>query len=453
VAATDRKRRRVPCCLFWAAGLAGLPLSHWLLFARIDPFYSVIYPFLWWPFIFSVDLLVYLLRRNSLLHDRPWEFLLLTLWSTPVWLIFEALNLRLHNWHYVQVPLHPDAGNVFLIFAFATVLPGVFEVAELVIGLIEKGARTGRIAGRPFHVTQANLAIQMILGALMLILALAWPERFFCLVWGFAFLILDPVCYVRKGRSLLGQLAAGDNTRLVALLISGAVCGGLWEAWNISARSKWIYTVPFFDELKIGEMPVLGFLGFPPFVLECYAIVNLIGLFRGGRSWELGAAENAERKGMAPRLALWAWCAVVSFSLLTALGIFRVTVSSYSIPLDAWFAGSLGEKGAAALRREKAIYSHQFLRLKTRPEEIDPALYEKMRSLCALAEVAGMGLAHAEILLAAGIETPEELARGDPELIAMQVRRLSQLALRPRTAQVRVWIREAKEQLRTRQGP
>ena len=137
---------------------------------------------------------------------------------------------------------------------------------------------------------------KLALGAAMLALTLIFPKLCFCLIWGCAYFLTDPFCYWARrgekshvGRSLLGQLAAGDNTRLVAVLVAGFICGGLWEAWNLGARTKWIYSVPFFDELKLGEMPVLGFLGFPPFALECYTMVNLLSLFRDGRNWELSA--------------------------------------------------------------------------------------------------------------------------------------------------------------------
>src|SRR6185436_19211431 len=106
-------------------------------------------------------------------------------------------------------------------------------------------------------------------------------------------------------------LAAGDCTRLVALLVAGLFCGGLWEGWNFAARTKWIYSVPFFDELKLGEMPMLGFLGFPPFALECYALVNFLSLLRGGRHWELTASENRERRGLP------AWGVATSALLVT----------------------------------------------------------------------------------------------------------------------------------------
>ncbi len=50
------------------------------------------------------------------------------------------------------------------------------------------------------------------------------------------------------------------------------ICGGLWEFWNFWARAKWIYTVPILGDIKIFEMPVLGYFGFPPFALECFAM-------------------------------------------------------------------------------------------------------------------------------------------------------------------------------------
>src|SRR6185369_5376332 len=293
--------------LAWAAGILGLPLSHYWLVAKVEPFYSSIYCFLRWSYIFAADFVVCRLRGTSLLRDRPKEFLFLSAWSVPVWMLFEAVNLRIQNWYYVMAPWSLSWGTVFLFLAFGTVLPGIFETMELLVALIEKRSTGGRIVSRPFTVSAWNVCIQLGIGAAMLVLLLAFPEVFYCLAWGFAFFLTEPICYWRRrsepnqiGRSLLGQLATGDCTRLVALLVAGFICGGLWAAWNFTARTKWIYSVPFFDKLKLGEMPVLGFFGFPPFALECYALVNLLGLLRGGRHWELSPAENRERRGWPP---------------------------------------------------------------------------------------------------------------------------------------------------------
>src|ERR1017187_5783326 len=243
--------------LAWVAGFIGLPLSHYWLMAQIEPFYSSIYCFLWWSYILAVDFAVYRLRGHSLLRDQPRELLFLAAWSVPVWLVFEMANLRLQNWYYVMSPYGFSWGTAYLVLAFATVLPGIFETTSLVLGLMEKFVPGGNIRGRPFAVSRLNLGLQLALGGAMLALMLAFPRNCFCRGWGFAYLLTDPVCYwLRRaeknhaGRSLLGQLAAGDNTRLVALLAAGFICGGLWEAWNFTARTKWIYSVPFFDELK-----------------------------------------------------------------------------------------------------------------------------------------------------------------------------------------------------------
>ncbi|MBN1866320.1 DUF4332 domain-containing protein [Candidatus Sumerlaeota bacterium] len=440
-------RMRV-CHFLWFLGLAGVPASHWLLLAKIEPFYTPIYAFLWWSFIFATDFVVYLVRGRSMLHDRPREFLLLSLWSTPVWLLFEAINLRLMNWYYVQVPAQFGVQAFFLAFSFATVLPGVFEVAELVVGAIERLTPNRRIEGRPFRVTRWHIGVQIAVGAAMLVLTLAWPERFFCLAWGFAFLIFDPICYARRGRSLLGQLASGDNTRLVALLVSGFVCGGLWEAWNIGARTKWIYTVPFFDQIKLGEMPALGFLGFPPFVLECYAIVNFINLFRGGRSWELDSGENRARAGMKPFHAIVAWLVVGCLVLPTAVGMLTRTVSSISLPLDKYFAPGIGPRAARAIRESGARHTHEFLALEAPPEGISPQDYRALKEISALAEFKGMGVDYAMVLWERGIVSVERIAAQDPEQLTTMIRRRTGWTDSPTEERVKVWIVEARRQVR-----
>jgi hypothetical protein len=64
----------------------------------------------------------------------------------------------------------------------------------------------------------------------------------------------------------------GRHDRLVNLSLAGLICGFVWESWNYWARSKWIYTVPILPDLKIFEMPVPGYLGFPAFAFECFTM-------------------------------------------------------------------------------------------------------------------------------------------------------------------------------------
>jgi hypothetical protein len=434
----------------WMAGLVGLPLSHYWLVAQIEPFYSSIYCFLWWSYIFAADFAVYRLRGHSLLRDQPGEFCFLAVWSVPVWLVFELANLRLQNWYYVMSPYGFSWATFYLVLAFATVLPGIFETASLVLALLQKFLPGGTIRGRPFAVNRLNIGLQLALGVAMLALMLLFPRNCFCLVWGFAYFLTGPVCYwVRRaeknhaGRSLLGQLAAGDNTRLVALLAAGFICGGLWEAWNLGARTKWIYSVPFFDELKLGEMPVLGFLGFPPFVLECYAMVNFLSLFRDGRNWELSAPENRARRGT-PAWGVALGAVLLPLGILCASAAITsrgTTVASYATPLDWCFSQELGQQGVKALQERRALQGNQFLKLKERPPEIDAALFARMRRVAVLGEMKGMGLENALALEKLGIKGTEDLAQQNPEELILQLRALDQNV---RLEEVKIWIREAK---------
>jgi hypothetical protein len=73
------------------------------------------------------------------------------------------------------------------------------------------------------------------------------------------------------------------------LLAAGLFCGLLWETWNIQAfwhnGLTWdyhlndVYLLPNFspdDPWRIGRMPILGFLGYPPFIWECYLLWELV---------------------------------------------------------------------------------------------------------------------------------------------------------------------------------
>ena len=91
-------------------------------------------------------------------------------------------------------------------------------------------------------------------------------------VWlGFIFL-LDPINERLGGDSLSRDVREGRIDRLVNFALSGLLCGVLWEFWNYWARAKWHYTVPIMEDVKIFEIPLPGYLGFPPFAIECFTM-------------------------------------------------------------------------------------------------------------------------------------------------------------------------------------
>ena len=263
-------------------GLGGLLAAESLLLLRIEFVGQWFFVLAWWPYILVVDGLVYRRKATSLLADHPREFLLLLPWSICFWLTFELFNVRLGNWYYIAVPESLPLRWSGYAVSFATVLPGLFETTQLLEAYgVFRSAPSPRISPStgwfgPF----------VAIGFLLSILPLLWPQYFFPLVWGCFTFLLEPLNYRLGGRSLMRQWQEGSLRTFYLLLGAGAVCGLLWEFWNFWAVTKWIYTVPYVGFLKIFEMPLFGFFGFPPFAVECYVIMNTVSLFRGNRSWQ-----------------------------------------------------------------------------------------------------------------------------------------------------------------------
>lgn len=258
---------------FWI-GILGLVVFQTALFLRVPGVTTFFYSLIWWSYIIMIDGLVYRLRGNSLMINRTKEFFSLIPWSVVIWLIFEGFNLVLKNWYYIGVPKPIWIRWPGYVVAFGTVLPAILETSDLLAALgffTEKRLKPVRIQGawfRPLIIT----------GTLCLVLPLSLPLFCFPLVWlGFIFL-LEPFNY-RTGRaSLLKDLEEGKIGTLIQFLFSGLICGLLWEFWNFWAESKWVYSVPWVGSVKLFEMPVLGFFGFPPFALECFVLVHFLGL-------------------------------------------------------------------------------------------------------------------------------------------------------------------------------
>ena len=143
----------------------------------------------------------------------------------------------------------------------------------------------GRLPTTDYRLTTTDY-VSVAVGAAMLAWPLVWPSPYLAapVFLGFIFL-LDPLNARAGDESLFRDLRDGHHERLINLLIAGFICGGLWEFWNFWARAKWIYTVPIFGDIKVFEMPVLGYFGFPPFALECLAMYVFIRrlLWRGAR--------------------------------------------------------------------------------------------------------------------------------------------------------------------------
>lgn len=254
--------------------LAVLVVANVLLVINLNGGNHGLYLLVWWPYILTVDGFVYRRKGSSLLTRRRVEFLRLLPLSLFFWLVFELFNVVLNNWHYIMVPENLVFRWVAYATCFATVLPAILETKDLLKAYdLFKKSRVPAIS--PSHSWYLPFFIT---GLVFLILPLIWPEYCFPLIWGCFIFLLEPLNHRYGARSLMREWEQGRMRTFFRLLLAGAICGLLWEFWNFWAITKWIYTVPYVDWLKVFEMPVLGFLGFPPFAVECYVMMSTVSL-------------------------------------------------------------------------------------------------------------------------------------------------------------------------------
>jgi hypothetical protein len=255
-------------------GLLVMAVSEAGALARIEPFYSWHTPIAWTGYILFVDGIVWQRRGNSWLSHSRAELLFLAFASVPLWLVFEFYNkYSLHNWHYLGLPEWLPLRYFGYAWSFATIWPAMFETSELVSSLRDRRAPEGRaaspVAQRPGILGWMSVAA----GGVMLVGPILYPSPYLAapVFLGFAFL-LDPLNARAGAESILGDARQGRYGRLLNLIIAGLVCGVLWELWNYWAGAKWVYTVPILPNLRIFEMPILGYFGFPAFAVECFTM-------------------------------------------------------------------------------------------------------------------------------------------------------------------------------------
>jgi hypothetical protein len=245
-------------------------------------------PIVWTGYVLFMDALVARLTGASYLTTRRGELVLVALASIACWWLFEwynaprfwrggADNVGLW-WRYHGLEPNPFLRRLGYDWAFATIFPGLFLTAAALRASVFARARA-----RPWRPSPAALTAAQLAGLACVVLPLVVVSPWLApLVWAGWVLLLEPANF-RGGRpSWLADLAGGDAGRLLSLLAAGAIFGVLWEFWNFWAATKWTYTVPYLGDVKVFEMPVLGYLGFPPFALECYAMYHWL------RGWLTG---------------------------------------------------------------------------------------------------------------------------------------------------------------------
>src|SRR5688572_18455001 len=130
---------------------------------------------LWLGYILVVDALVLTRSGTSLFTRSRRDFVLLFVLSAPAWWLFEIINQRTHNWEYLGREHFTDLEYFLLCsISFSTVMPAVFETAELVYTFrwttrLASGPPTGRSSRTPL--------ILFVAGALSLAAVWIWPRH------------------------------------------------------------------------------------------------------------------------------------------------------------------------------------------------------------------------------------------------------------------------------------
>ncbi|MGH7550723.1 MAG: DUF4332 domain-containing protein [Gemmatimonadota bacterium] len=401
------------------------------MLAGVEPFATWYYPFAWYSTLLVVDAAVARRGGRFFFLDRPAFLVSLLAWSVPFWLLFELVNFRVQNWYYVFVPDGAIARWMGIALSYATVLPAILGAERLLA--VHGIARGSRID--PLRLTPRLLCAIQATGVAGALLALAWPRFFFPLVWGSFTLIVDPWVYRRAPeRSLLGDLERGRPGRILRLLLGGLAIGFVWELYNLEARGKWIYTVPGLEDLKLFEMPLLGFLGFPVFALDGFAAWQALVL----------AGVAVPKKGRmrpAPAISRAAvFGAAIAFSALVVGAMGRATVSSTTPRL----AGIAGVPAEALESTDWDIY--RLARASPRPVADAGGATSETASrwieTARLAVLRGIGTENAERLRLAGVASVSDLAAADPAELS---RRLEREGDPVPPARVRVWVDAAKD--------
>lgn len=196
--------------------------------------------------------------------------------SALFWWCFEYLNRFAQNWYYVGQELFtPLSYTVHATAAYSTVLPAVMSTFDLLQSY--RRLRSPRFQ-RPFVLSNRKTWAGIVLAFASCGLAgiAAWPDYCYPLPWVSPLFTLVPLQVLLGQENLLAKLERGQWYVVTLAALAGLLCGFFWEMWNHYSYSKWAYSIPYVERFQIFEMPVLGYLGYLPFGVECFVIGDLV---------------------------------------------------------------------------------------------------------------------------------------------------------------------------------
>ncbi len=378
--------------------------GYYALIKKVEPLQYFFYLIAWWSYIVIIEAFFAIKTKDFAVLNRRLPFIVII--SSGFWCVFELINLRLQNWFYINLSANIIERWAGYLLAYGTVLPAVYGTKELIRSFL------GEIRHSPLFLRDCP-RYGLVTGTVTFLLTLAFPLYFFPFAWIAPALVLDSYNYRKGNPSFMRDLECGMSGNLVAALLSGLMCGLLWELWNFWSVSKWVYTVPFFEKVKLFEMPFAGYLGFPAFAVTVIPFTNLLETAKFNRPKALLA--------IAVALGL-SFC---SFALID-----RYTVFSHTSPVRALSSFipqmQINSLEANGVQRSYGIDMN--------------SLNTEQREILVLIHLKGLGYKNFLRLEAHGIRSVEKLARCDEKT-------LSRILDEPNLRRVRVYLEAARKAL------
>ncbi len=270
----DREQRKFP---WWGwCGFLVIVLSWILAWNRFSWFAKVqAYTFtpLWLGYILLVNAFTRQRSGTCLMTRRPGRFLLLFPISAGFWWYFEWLNRFVQNWYYVGVEDFSAFGYVLhATICFSTVLPAVIGTCEL----LAAGMPESVLPGPRLRFFLRVRGGWLLLGSMTCVLAglaLA-PDLLFPFVWIAPLLCLSGLQLIQGRKTLFSPLAHGNWRPILIPALAALICGFFWELWNWKSLAHWEYSIPYVDRYHLFAMPILGYLGYLPFGIECLVVTS-----------------------------------------------------------------------------------------------------------------------------------------------------------------------------------
>jgi hypothetical protein len=261
----------------WITALAWF--IAWNRFDILKGFQPFTFTPIWFGYIITINALMFHRAGYCMMTRNKKRFFLLFAVSAALWWSFEYLNRFVNNWHYVGG--REFSAWEYFIYAtlpFSTVLPAVLGTAEYLMTFSWMD-KYGSLPFRSNRRLSNNTAyIFITIAVITLIMLKPWKDYIFPMLWISPLLLITAAKILGKEKTVFDDFLQGDWRFVVSLTLAALICGIFWEMWNYYSLVKWKYSVPFVDSFHIFEMPLLGYAGYLPFGLECYAAASLFGL-------------------------------------------------------------------------------------------------------------------------------------------------------------------------------